>query len=67
MAEDRPPIVLQPPERPLIENININDGYNIRIRFREFFRNFRQGYVYSYRDALLRGWNRREYFVVCLL
>ena len=33
------------------------------MRFREFFRNFRQGNVYIYRDALVRHWNRREYYV----
>lgn len=39
------------------------EGANARLRFREFFRNFRIGNVYLYRDALVRNWNRREYFV----
>jgi hypothetical protein len=39
------------------------EGANARQRFREFFRNFRQGHTYIYRDALIRHWNRGEYFV----
>ena len=31
--------------------------------FREFFRNFHLGNVYPYRDALIRHWNRSEFFV----
>jgi DNA replication licensing factor MCM5 len=39
------------------------EGSTARSRFREFFRNFRLGNVYLYRDALIRHWNRGEYFV----
>lgn len=38
-------------------------GAAIRSRFREFFRNFRLDNVYPYRDALVRHWNQREYFI----
>lgn len=31
--------------------------------FASFFRNFRDGNVYIYRDALIRQWRRREFFV----
>ena len=39
------------------------EGSAARSRFREFFRNFRLGNVYPYRDALIRHWNRGEFFV----
>lgn len=39
------------------------EGSTARSRFREFFRNFRLGNVYLYRDALIRHWNRGEYFL----
>ena len=39
------------------------EGSAARSRFREFFRNFRLGNVYPYRDALIRHWNRSEFFV----
>ena len=38
-------------------------GADVRQRFREFFRNFRHGNVYIYRDTLIRQWRRREFFV----
>lgn len=38
-------------------------GAAARQRFREFFRNFRLGNIYLYREALIRHWNRNEYFV----
>lgn len=45
-----------------------SDGYKIsgseaRRKFREFFRNYRLGNVYYYREALLRNWNKEQYFV----
>ena len=39
------------------------DGSVLRRNFREFFRTFRLGNVYIYRDALMRHWNREEYFI----
>ena len=39
------------------------EGSAARSRFREFFRNFRLGNVYTYRDSLIRHWNRSEFFV----
>ena len=32
-------------------------------RFKEFCRRFCQGNVYPYRDALIRHWNRAEYYL----
>lgn len=67
--ESRRPVVLQPPDSNDTWNNNSNlinfnlDGSNARNRFREFFRNFRIDNVYIYRDALIRNWNRQEYFV----
>lgn len=45
-----------------------NDSYKIsgataRAKFREFFRNYRLGNLYFYREALLRNWNKGDYFV----
>eukprot|EP00605_Chrysophyceae_sp_TOSAG23-4_P000993 GSChrysophyteH1.ASY1.ANO1.1094.1 assembled CDS len=64
------PVVLESysdPTADLTRNLDINfeniPGATVRARFREFFRNFRQGNVFIYRDALVRQWNRREYFV----
>eukprot|EP01036_Dinobryon_divergens_P033477 gene33477-43263_t len=56
----RDPVVLQPPET---VNFNSSSYHNFRIRFREFFRNFRQGQVFIYRDALTRNWSRRQFYV----
>ncbi len=58
-------IVLQPREDGFARASTASDpvGSNARLRFREFFRNFRIGNVYIYRDALVRNWNRREYFI----
>ena len=39
------------------------EGSYLRQKFREFFRTFRLGNVYIYRDALLRHYNRNEYFI----
>lgn len=39
------------------------DGATSRIRFREFFRNFRHNGIHIYRDSLVRHWNRNELFV----
>lgn len=38
-------------------------GATARAKFREFFRNYRVGSVYHYREALLRHWNKGEHFV----
>ena len=38
------------------------EGSALRIKFREFFRTFRLGNVYIYRDALIRHYNRNEYY-----
>ena len=39
------------------------EGTVATLRFREFFRRFCQGNNYPYRDALLKHWNRGEYFI----
>ena len=39
------------------------EGARARLRFREFFRRFCHGNEYPYRDALIRHWNRREFYV----
>jgi len=59
--------VLLPPGD-LREDVRPETAYEVagafaRQRLREFFRNFRQGNVYQYRDSLVRNWNRGEYFV----
>lgn len=61
----RRPIVLQRGGEGLENAANSYqlDGSTGKIRFREFFRNFRLGSVYIYRDALIRQWDRREYYV----
>ena len=66
--ESRPPIVLLPDNSEEIAANRNNPSYIItgsaaKARFREFFRNFRLGTVYPYREALIRHWNRSEYFV----
>lgn len=63
----RRPVVLEPEgdgydRRPRVGAYEI-EGSTARLRFREFFRNFRLGNVYLYRDALIRHWNRKEFFV----
>ena len=58
----RPPSPFLPPSSPSVAQPEIN-GPSAKIRFREFFRNFRNGGVYAYRDELLRRWNRNEYYV----
>jgi len=69
MDDSRAPVVLEPAgAMPSTTDRSLNSDFEIqgstaRHRFREFFRNFRQGNVYKYRDALVRQWNRREYFV----
>mmetsp|Transcript_12370 Transcript_12370/g.18763 ORF Transcript_12370/g.18763 Transcript_12370/m.18763 type:complete len:729 (-) Transcript_12370:32-2218(-) len=45
-----------------------NDSFNIsgakaRHIFREFFRNYRLGNIYHYREALVRNWNQGLYFI----
>ena len=66
--ESRRPVVLEAQGDVVQGSRHRNSAYELegssaRLRFREFFRNFRQGNVYIYRDALVRHWNRREYFV----
>jgi len=70
-VESRQPVVLQPPDTNTawsggdinsLVDFNI-EGSNARSRFREFFRNYRLDNVFIYRDALIRNWNRRDYFV----
>jgi len=39
------------------------EGSLVRRSFREFFRNFRVGAVFPYSDALVRQYNRREFFI----
>jgi hypothetical protein len=57
-------IVLEPRDSDGVRNASSSaEGSNARLRFREFFRNFRIGNIYIYRDALVRNWNRQEYFV----
>jgi DNA replication licensing factor MCM5 len=59
-------VVLEPAgdqfERGLFSGYDIT-GSAARSRFREFFRNFRQGNVYIYRDALVRHWDRKEFYI----
>lgn len=38
-------------------------GASSRLKFREFFRNYRVGNVYHYREALLRQWTQGLYFI----
>lgn len=66
----RAPYVLQLPDemRPWERVPMSNDAFTIdnstaKARFREFFRNFRDGNVYIYRESLLRHWNQRDYFI----
>jgi len=64
MIDSRDPIVLQPPETSVPINSTTNSSFHhFRLRFREFFRNFRLGQVYIYRDMLTRNWNRRQFIV----
>jgi MCM N-terminal domain len=63
----RRPVVLEPHTdaydgRQIVGAYEI-EGSAARSRFREFFRNFRLGNVYPYRDALIRHWNRSEFYV----
>lgn len=63
------PIVLQPPEDvDGWERGNLHQNYNVegstaRHRFKDFFRKFSQHGVYTYREALLRQWNKKEFFI----
>lgn len=68
--DTREPVVLEPPEYMQDEwgrekpSLDFNvDGASARLRFREFFRNFKQDNIFIYRDALLRNWNRRELYI----
>jgi DNA replication licensing factor MCM5 len=68
MDESRAPVVLEAADAGPALDRNLNSDFDIsgaetRRRFREFFRNFRQGNIYPYRDALVRQWNRKDYFV----
>jgi hypothetical protein len=64
----RRPIVLEP-QGENNDDRNRRGGYEIegstaRTKFREFFRNFRQGNVYIYREALIRNWYTCEYVYI---
>eukprot|EP01041_Mallomonas_annulata_P004288 gene4288-8525_t len=68
----RAPIVLQAPDEfsewernnaPLSINSYNIDGAATRLRFREFFSKFRQDNSFLYRDALIRQWNRKDFFL----
>ena len=66
--ESRAPVVLESFSESTDTSRNLNSNFEIpgataRAHFREFFRNFRLGNVYIYRDALVRQWNRGEYFI----
>jgi hypothetical protein len=66
--EYRAPVVLEPPQYEddwgARDAIDFNvEGASAKVRFREFFRNFRQDNVYIYREALQRQWNRKEFFL----
>ena len=68
MDDSRAPVVLEAAEAVPAVDRNMNSDFDIsgaetRRRFREFFRNFRQGNIYPYRDALVRQWNRKDYYV----
>ncbi len=69
MDESRTATVLEPLNDNQFTSSNYRDGdfeiqgAEAKFRFREFFRNFRQGQIYVYRDALVRQWNRTEYYV----
>jgi hypothetical protein len=62
------PVVLEPPDEYESwggqKQLNFGlDGATSRIRFREFFRNFRLDGIHIYREALIRHWNRNEMFI----
>ena len=38
-------------------------GHQARRGFTEFFKNFRIGGVFHYREALFRNWNKKDYFI----
>lgn len=38
-------------------------GHQARRGFTEFFKNFRIGGVFHYREALLRNWNKKQYYI----
>jgi hypothetical protein len=71
--EHRRPIILQPPDSSILESSVIRrrgptnldmDNATARKKFKAFFRGYHSGdYVYIYRDALIRHWNRNELFV----
>jgi hypothetical protein len=61
----RGPIVLErQSERGALSSSSYEmDGATSRLRFREFFRNFKVGNIFIYRESLLRHWNQGEYFI----
>ena len=68
MDESGPAVILEPAgaavdERSYGEGFEIDSMKEAERRFREFFRNFRQGNLYTYREALVRQWNRHEYYI----
>jgi hypothetical protein len=46
----------------VIDNFQIS-GSSARLKFREFFRNYRLGSVYHYREALLRHWSQGIFYI----
>jgi hypothetical protein len=67
MNDSLPPIVLLPPGEYDGDEMAYSE-YDLtpsssRLRFRNFFRNFRLSTLYIYREELLRRWNLGEYFV----
>lgn len=70
MDAARAPIVLQPPGEQARNGNHLDFEFGqpmelpeARQRFREFFRNYRQGNIFIYRESLVRQWNRREFFI----
>jgi hypothetical protein len=66
--ESRAITVLEPPDQSYTwgqkQSLNFDfDGSTSRVKFREFFRNFRIDNLHIYRDALIRNWNRNLYFI----
>lgn len=61
-------VVLEPPDNDLSwgnkTNLNFDfDGKVARVKFREFFRNFRLDNIYLYRESLIRNWNRNLFYI----
>ena len=74
MDNDSPTVLVRQPPENSFANAWMGDTYGAqptyefqgaaaRQKFREFFRNFRLGAVYIYRESLLRHWNQHEFFI----